>query len=155
MESLDADYLEERAQHSSRRRLSTDAHGVPGMDAGFYSERHSLKACKQEDESVGDGAETVFTLYASLLDSALQGTESIFILALQFPKRFISSIFLFSFSVKYGYGMISLKLEITHDMSICFFYLFEFFWSIMVDGARTRHLFFLIVVRVQLGKQLN
>ncbi|XP_057455040.1 nuclear pore complex protein NUP107 isoform X2 [Lotus japonicus] len=98
VESLDADYLEERAQHSSRRRLSADAHGVPGMDAGFYSERHSLKACKQEDESVGDGAETVFTLYASLLDSALQGFMPIPDLILRFENacRDVSE------SIRYG-----------------------------------------------------
>lgn len=54
--------------------MSADVPGVPGMDAGFDSVRHSLKACKQEGDSFGDGAETIFTLFASLLDSALQGT---------------------------------------------------------------------------------
>lgn len=47
------------------------------MDSGFDSIRHSLKACKQEGDSFGDGAETIFTLFASLLDSSLQGAVSI------------------------------------------------------------------------------
>ncbi|KAJ1407061.1 Nuclear pore protein [Sesbania bispinosa] len=74
VEGLDADYSEEKTPYSSRRRLSADIPGVPGVDAGFDSVRHSLKACKQEDDSMADGAETIFTLFASLLDSALQGT---------------------------------------------------------------------------------
>nr|KYP41292.1 Retrovirus-related Pol polyprotein from transposon TNT 1-94 [Cajanus cajan] len=72
VESLDADYLEEK---TSRRRLSTDIYGVPGMDAGFDSVRHSLKACKTEGDSLGDGPETVFTIFASLLDSSLLGKK--------------------------------------------------------------------------------
>ncbi|KAE9605818.1 putative nuclear pore protein 84/107 [Lupinus albus] len=65
--------FEEKTPYSSRRRLSADIPGIPGVDAGFDSVRHSLKVCKQEGDSLGDGAETIFTLFASLLDSSLQG----------------------------------------------------------------------------------
>ncbi|KAK7275554.1 hypothetical protein RIF29_16673 [Crotalaria pallida] len=64
--------FEEKTPYSSRRKLSADIHGVPGIDAGFDSVRHSLKACKQEGDSLGDGAETIFALFASLLDSSLK-----------------------------------------------------------------------------------
>ncbi|CAJ1950711.1 unnamed protein product [Sphenostylis stenocarpa] len=73
VENLDADYLEEKTPYSTRRRLSSDVHGVPGVDGGIDSVRYSLKACKTEGDSLGDGAETIFTLFASLLDSSLQG----------------------------------------------------------------------------------
>ncbi|XP_027335081.1 nuclear pore complex protein NUP107 isoform X1 [Abrus precatorius] len=98
VESLDADYLEEKTPHSSRRRLSSDIHGVPGMDAGFDSVRHSLKACKQEGDSLGDGVETIFTLFASLLDSSLQGLMPIPDLILRFENacRNVSE------SIRYG-----------------------------------------------------
>ncbi|XP_061342885.1 nuclear pore complex protein NUP107 isoform X2 [Gastrolobium bilobum] len=83
VESLDADYLEDKTQYSSRRRLSIDTHGA---DAGFDSVRSSLKACKQEVDSLGDGAETIFTLFASLLDSSLQGLMPIPDLILRFEN---------------------------------------------------------------------
>jgi len=79
VESLDADYLEEKSPYSSRRRLSSDFPGVPGVEAGFDSVRYSLKACKTEGDTLGDGADTIFTLFASLLDSSLQGNASMFI----------------------------------------------------------------------------
>ncbi|KAJ1401092.1 Nuclear pore protein [Sesbania bispinosa] len=98
VEGLDADYLEEKTPYSSRRRLSADIPGVPGVDAGFDSVRHSLKACKQEDDSMADGAETIFTLFASLLDSALQGLMPIPDLILRFENacRNVSE------SIRYG-----------------------------------------------------
>ncbi|TKY64237.1 nuclear pore [Spatholobus suberectus] len=98
VESLDADYLEEKTPHSSRRRLSADIHGVPGVDAGFDSVRYSLKACKTEGDSLGDGAETIFTLFASLLDSSLQGLIPIADLILRFENacRNVSE------SIRYG-----------------------------------------------------
>ncbi|MCI22275.1 nuclear pore complex protein Nup107, partial [Trifolium medium] len=37
VESLDADYLDEKSLYSSRKRLSADIPGVPGMDDGFDS----------------------------------------------------------------------------------------------------------------------
>lgn len=99
VESLDADYLEEKTPYSTRRKLSAVIDGVPGVDAGFDSGRYSLKACKTEGDSLGDGAETIFTLFASLLDSSLQGNASMFIYIPQYPERFISFIFIFAISV--------------------------------------------------------
>ena len=49
------------------RSFPTDTHGDPDVDSG----------CKQEGDSLGDGAETIFTLLASLFDSSLQGAVSI------------------------------------------------------------------------------
>lgn len=99
VESFDADYSEDKTPHSSRRRLSADIHGIPGMDAGSDSVRYSIKACKTEGETLGDGAETVFTLFASLLDSSLQGNAIIFVYIPQHPQRFISFIFSFPISL--------------------------------------------------------
>ena len=59
------------------------------MDASFDSVCYSLKACKTEGDSLGDGAETIFTLFASLLDSSLQGNASMFIYIPHYPERFI------------------------------------------------------------------
>jgi hypothetical protein len=84
VESLDADYLDEKSLYSSRKRLSADIAGVPGMDDGFDSVRYSLKACKQEGDSLGDDADNIFNLFASLFDSSLTGTTrfTLFILHL-------------------------------------------------------------------------
>lgn len=93
-ESLEADHSEvipAKTQYSSRKRFSVDTHGVSEVGTGFGFIRHSLKACKQEDDSLEDGAETIFTLFASLLDSALQGTASIFIYIF---NTILNSIFL-------------------------------------------------------------
>ena len=49
------------------RSFPNDTHGDPDVDYGS----------KQEGDSLGDGAETIFTLLASLLDSSLQGAVSI------------------------------------------------------------------------------
>ncbi|KAI8025593.1 Nuclear pore complex protein NUP107 [Camellia lanceoleosa] len=38
---------------------------------------YSLKSCKHEDGALLDGGDTTFTLFASLLDSALQGNEEL------------------------------------------------------------------------------
>jgi nuclear pore complex protein Nup107 len=65
--------LEDKSLYSSRKRLSADIPGVPGMDDGFDSVRYSLKACKQEGDSLGDDADNIFNLFASLFDSSLTG----------------------------------------------------------------------------------
>lgn len=98
VESLDADYLEEKTPYSTRRKLSAVIDGVPGVDAGFDSGRYSLKACKTEGDSLGDGAETIFTLFASLLDSSLQGLMPIadLILRVENACRNVSE------SIRYG-----------------------------------------------------
>ncbi|KAH1240585.1 Nuclear pore complex protein NUP107 [Glycine max] len=106
VESLDADYLEEKTPYSTRRKLSAVIDGVPGVDAGFDSGRYSLKACKTEGDSLGDGAETIFTLFASLLDSSLQGLMPIadLILRVENACRNVSE------SIRYG-------LNIRHRVS--------------------------------------
>jgi nuclear pore complex protein Nup107 len=76
VESIDAYHSQgtpARTQFASKRKPSIDSYGMSDMDAGVDSLRYSLKACKHEDESLADGGDTTFTLFASLLDSALQG----------------------------------------------------------------------------------
>ncbi|KAF7814004.1 nuclear pore complex protein NUP107 [Senna tora] len=100
-ESLDAGYSEispGKTQFSSGRILFSDTHGVPDVDSGFDSIRHSLKACKKEGDSVEDGGETIFTLFASLLDSSLQGLRSFPDLILKFERACRSA----SESIRYG-----------------------------------------------------
>lgn len=82
VESFEADHSEgtpARAQSASKRRLSIDSHGISEVDAGIDSVRrvgsHSLKSCKHEDDLLADAGETTFALFASLLDSALQGAS--------------------------------------------------------------------------------
>ncbi|KAK2353328.1 nuclear pore complex protein [Trifolium repens] len=87
VESLDADYLEDKSLYSSRKRLSADIPGVPGMDDGFDSLRYSLKACKQEGDSLGDDADNIFNLFASLFDSSLTGMMPIPDLILRFENE--------------------------------------------------------------------
>nr|CAD1817054.1 unnamed protein product [Ananas comosus var. bracteatus] len=62
------------------------------------SASQSLKLIKQEDDFLPDGGETIFTLFASLLDSALQGLMPFPDLILHFEKtcRNISE------SIRYG-----------------------------------------------------
>lgn len=105
VESFEADHSEgtpARAQSASKRRLSIDSHGISEVDAGIDSVRrvgsHSLKSCKHEDDLLADAGETTFALFASLLDSALQGLLSIPDLILQFEtsSRNVSE------SIRYG-----------------------------------------------------
>lgn len=75
-ESIVADHSEgtpARTQSASKWRLSIDGHGMTDMDTGTDSVRYSLKACKHEDDSFADVGDTTFALFASLLDSAIQG----------------------------------------------------------------------------------
>ncbi|KAL7204948.1 hypothetical protein ACSBR2_017966 [Camellia fascicularis] len=84
VESFDADQLEEtpsKTQSALWRKslagnrgvyeadVATDLIGRPGS--------YSLKSCKHEDDALLDGGDTTFTLFASLLDSALQGNEEL------------------------------------------------------------------------------
>ena len=80
-ESYDFDHLEgtpAKIQSASRLRSSTDS---PGTEAGVGADStrrpgsYSIKSCKHEDDALTDGGDTTFTLFASLLDSALQGAE--------------------------------------------------------------------------------
>ena len=75
-ESIVADHSEgtpARTQSASKWRLSIDGHGMTDMDTGTDSVCYSLKACKLEDDSFADVGDTTFALFASLLDSAIQG----------------------------------------------------------------------------------
>lgn len=79
VENFDFDGFETTQQtfNSSKRRASIDSHAVSELNAGYDSIRQVtsqlLKSCKHEDEAFVDGGETTFALFASLLDSALQG----------------------------------------------------------------------------------
>lgn len=76
VQSTDAYHSERtpaRTHSASKRKPSIDSYGMADMDAGVDPLRYSLKSCKHEDDSLADGGDTTFTLFASLLDSALQG----------------------------------------------------------------------------------
>ncbi|KAF3451998.1 hypothetical protein FNV43_RR08094 [Rhamnella rubrinervis] len=101
VEGFDAFYSEGtpvKTHSASKRSLSVDGHGVPEVDLSFDPVRHSLKACKHEDETLADGGDSTFTLFASLLDSALQGLIPIPDLILRFERscRNVSE------SIRYG-----------------------------------------------------
>ena len=67
-EGIDADHLERTS--FSRRRLPIDG---TDMDDGAGSVHHSIKLLKHEEDSLADDGDPTFSLFASLLDSALQG----------------------------------------------------------------------------------
>ncbi|XWS20035.1 hypothetical protein CRYUN_Cryun31cG0066800 [Craigia yunnanensis] len=92
-ESFDTDYFEEtpaRTWSASKRRPSKDGHSIAEVDNGVDSIRrlgsHALKACKIEEDLLADNGDTTFALFASLLDSALQGLMPIPDLILQFER---------------------------------------------------------------------
>lgn len=79
-ESYDADHFDltsTKTQSASRRRVSIDSRGVSEADIGADSVTRpggfSMKSFKHEDDALSDGGDTTFSLFASLLDSALQG----------------------------------------------------------------------------------
>ncbi|KAL4625298.1 hypothetical protein ACB092_05G015500 [Castanea dentata] len=81
-ESIVADRSEgtpARTQSASKWRSSIDGHGTPART-------QSLKACKHEDDSFADVGDTTFALFASLLDSAIQGLMPIPDLILRFER---------------------------------------------------------------------
>ncbi|XAR67562.1 hypothetical protein NMG60_11002362 [Bertholletia excelsa] len=97
IQSFDADHL-----FASRRRPSADSHGMSEVDVGADSIHrpgsYSIKSCKHEGDAFTDGADTTFSLFASLFDSAFQGLMSIPELILQFERccRHVSE------SIRYG-----------------------------------------------------
>ncbi|KAF2323644.1 hypothetical protein GH714_036445 [Hevea brasiliensis] len=104
-DSVDTDHFEgtpARTHSAFKRRLSMDSHDISEVDLGVDSIRwlgsESLKACKIEDESLTDTGETIFGLFASLLDSSIQGLMPIPDLILRFEKscRNVSE------SIRYG-----------------------------------------------------
>ncbi|KAI8028124.1 Nuclear pore complex protein NUP107 [Camellia lanceoleosa] len=105
VESFDSDQLEgtpARTQSALWRKSLAGSCGVSEVDAAADSIRrpgsYSLKSCKHEDDALSDGGDTTFTLFASLLDSALQGLMPIPDLILQFERscRNVSE------SIRYG-----------------------------------------------------
>ncbi|KAK6914661.1 Nuclear pore protein 84/107 [Dillenia turbinata] len=105
VESSDADHLEgttSKAQSVSKRRTSINSHNVFETDASvdpvLRTKSYSLKFCKLEDDAMPDSEETTFSSFASLIDSALQGSLPIPDLILQF-ERSCRSV---SESIRYG-----------------------------------------------------
>ncbi|KAL4313256.1 hypothetical protein GQ457_01G018110 [Hibiscus cannabinus] len=92
-ESFDTDNFDEtpaRARSASKRRPSNDGRRIAEADNGVDSIRrlgsHALKACKIEEDLLADDGDTTFALFASLLDSALQGLMPIPDLILKFER---------------------------------------------------------------------
>ncbi|KAG6669049.1 nuclear pore complex protein NUP107 [Carya illinoinensis] len=107
VESIDADRLEgtpARTLSASKRRPPIDSHRMADMDAGADSVRYSLKACKHEDDSLADGGDTTFTIFASLLDSAFQGLMYIPDIILRFEEscRNVSESIRYGSNVRHG-----------------------------------------------------
>lgn len=63
---------------ATKRRSYHDGHGVStaGDDSDMMHRKgsESLKVCKKEEDEHTETADTTFSLFASLLDSGLQGT---------------------------------------------------------------------------------
>ncbi|CAL5380407.1 unnamed protein product [Camellia sinensis] len=105
VESFDADQLEgtpSKTQSALWRKSLAGSRGVSEADVVAYSicqpGSYSLKSCKHEDDALSDGGDSTFTLFASLLDSALQGLMPIPDLILQFER----SCHNVSESIRYG-----------------------------------------------------
>uniref|UniRef100_A0A2P2K3Y4 Nuclear pore complex protein n=1 Tax=Rhizophora mucronata TaxID=61149 RepID=A0A2P2K3Y4_RHIMU len=102
VDSIDADRFEATPGAAKYASRWDDGHGMLEEDFGVDSVRklasQSLKACKIEDEGLADGGEATFGLFASLLDSAIQGLMSIPDLILRFERscRDVSE------SIRYG-----------------------------------------------------
>ncbi|KAF3792303.1 Nuclear pore complex protein [Nymphaea thermarum] len=79
-----------RVMSSSRRRLPADGQSLSELDDGYRSVNllatPSTKPYKHEDDASADTGGTTFTLFASLLESALQGLISFPDLILQFEN---------------------------------------------------------------------
>ncbi|KAI0493389.1 hypothetical protein KFK09_023505 [Dendrobium nobile] len=90
-ESYDLDGLEQSApktKYSLKGRESVDDHRLAESNTSYNFAQSSqpVKLLKQEDELLVDGGETTFSLFASLLDSALQGLIPFPDLILQFEN---------------------------------------------------------------------
>ncbi|KAG8388433.1 hypothetical protein BUALT_Bualt02G0125400 [Buddleja alternifolia] len=102
VESLDTDLEGTPFESISKRRVSHDSHGMSRVDVDYDTIRRrgseSLKVCKQEEDEQIENSDTTFSLFASLLDSGLQGLMPIPDLIL----RFESSCRSVSESIRYG-----------------------------------------------------
>lgn len=104
VESLDTDQRGTpfKTQTTSKRRSSIFSHGASEADYGdelvYRGGIHSLNIGKQEEDAFIDGGDTTFSMFASLLDSALQGLMPIPDLILRFESacRDVSE------SIRYG-----------------------------------------------------
>ncbi|XP_059287658.1 nuclear pore complex protein NUP107 isoform X1 [Lycium ferocissimum] len=100
VESIDADVTPAGIRTASRRRPSLDSHGILDSDTDLIHRGGSLslRTCKEEPDASQDSGDSTFTLFASLLDSALQGLISIpdLILHLENCCREVSE------SIRYG-----------------------------------------------------
>ncbi|XP_015061459.1 nuclear pore complex protein NUP107 [Solanum pennellii] len=100
VESIDADLTPSGIQTASRRRPSLDSRGISDTDTDLIRRGGSLslRTCKEEYDASQDSGDSTFTLFASLLDSALQGLISIPDLILHFENccREVSE------SIRYG-----------------------------------------------------
>ncbi|KAK4726467.1 hypothetical protein R3W88_031384 [Solanum pinnatisectum] len=88
VESIDADLTPSGIQTASRRRPFLDSHGISDTDTDLIRRGGSLslRTCKEEHDASQDSGDSTFTLFASLLDSALQGLISIPDLILHFES---------------------------------------------------------------------
>lgn len=105
VENYDADYMEgnpAKSQSSFKRRPSIDSRLPSEVDADSdFTNRagsHSIHAIKREDDVSVDSGDTTYSLFASLLDSAIQGLIPIpdLILRLERTCRNVSE------SIRYG-----------------------------------------------------
>lgn len=96
-----------KMQNDMKWRSSLESHGISGTDFGVDVTRQggsiSLKTCKQEHDAVEDDEETTFSLFASLLDSALKGSlyfnTSILSLILYLHKKNVVKVWFFKLSI--------------------------------------------------------
>nr|XP_016512600.1 PREDICTED: nuclear pore complex protein NUP107-like [Nicotiana tabacum] len=100
VESIDADVTPSRIQTAFKSRPSLDSHGILETDTDLIRRGGSisLRTCKEEHDASPDSGDSTFSLFASLLDSALQGLISIPDLILHFENccRDVSE------SIRYG-----------------------------------------------------
>nr|GME20215.1 nuclear pore complex protein NUP107 [Ipomoea batatas] len=106
VESLRSDHVTTplKMQNDTKWRSSLESHVISGTDFGVDATRQggsiSLITCKEEHDAVVDDEGTTFSLFASLLDSALKGLMNIPELVLQFENscRNVSESIRFGFS---------------------------------------------------------
>nr|GMC51934.1 nuclear pore complex protein NUP107 [Ipomoea batatas] len=106
VESLHSDHVTTplKMQNDTKWRSSLESHVISGTDFGVDATRQggsiSLITFKEEHDAVVDDEGTTFSLFASLLDSALKGLMNIPELVLQFENscRNVSESIRFGFS---------------------------------------------------------
>ncbi|KAM0948555.1 putative nuclear pore protein [Dioscorea sansibarensis] len=88
-----------RASGSAKRLATADGYAASGgLESARTMANQSLKLCKHEEDVLVDGGESTFSMFASLLDSALQGL-------MPFPDlilRFENTCRTVSESIRYG-----------------------------------------------------